>query len=135
MFLAGSAGSAIAAGNPSATFTFSICQTMVDGFDQDGNPIGLVPAIEMLYAWSGAYVDTVGGSWTRTDGGDVLGGFADSDFAAGRSGTEDAGALTIQTGTPEFDGLRGTFSVNRHLLATRDIPEPGGGWTDVAACV
>ena len=129
-----SAGSAVAAGRPQPTFDFSICQTMVPGFDENGDPIGDVPALEMFFSWSGAFVDTVGGSWTRSDGGDVLAGFETSDFAAGRSGTFDAGSFTIQTGMPELDGLRGTFSVHRRLLATRDIPEPGGGWTSVAAC-
>src|SRR5438874_10746994 len=76
-----SVGAASAAGSPKAQFTFSICQVLVDTFDGDGNPIQL-PGIETLYSWSGAYVDNVQGSWTRTDGQPVLFGFDDTDFTA-----------------------------------------------------
>jgi hypothetical protein len=126
-------GAAKAAGNPNAQFEFSICQTTVPQYDEEGNVIGELPALELLYAWSGAYVDTVAGSWTRTDGEPVLFGLSDSDFAAARSGSVDAGALTIQS-DPGFDGLVGTFAIRRHVVATQTIAEPGGGWETVAAC-
>jgi hypothetical protein len=121
-----------AAASPKASFAFTICQVQVSTLDGDGNPI-VVPAIETLYTWSGAYIDNVSGSWTRTDGQPVLFGFDDSDFAAGRTGTVDAGALTIQDDTG-FDGIIGAFQVNRHVVYSHAIPEPAGGWTAVEAC-
>jgi hypothetical protein len=133
--LALAVGTADAGGSPRATFTLSICQTQVESFDDQGNDLGPVPAIEMLYSWSGAYVDNVSGSWTRSDGQPVLFGFDDSDFAAARSGNVDAGALTVITDDPGFDGLTGSFQVNRHVLATRNILESTyGSWTSVPAC-
>ncbi|HEX5239603.1 MAG TPA: hypothetical protein VFW20_01275 [Candidatus Limnocylindrales bacterium] len=131
MLLAFSVGSASAA-SPKASFTFSICQATIDSFDGDGNPITL-QAIEFLYSWSGARVDNVSGSWTRSDGQPVLFGFDDSDFAGARSGSVDAGSLTIMD-DPGFDGLVGAFQVNRHVLFSQAIPEPAGGWTSVPAC-
>jgi hypothetical protein len=121
-----------AAANPKTNFSFTICQVQVDTFDQDGNPI-VLPGIEFLYSWSGAYVDNVSGSWTRTDGEPVLFGFDDSDFAAGRTGTVDAGALIIQD-DPGFDGVVGAFQVRRHVVSSQAIAEPAGGWTSVDAC-
>ena len=126
------AGAASAAGSPKAQFTFSICQTLIDTFDGDGNPIQ-VAGIEMLYSWSGAYVDNVQGSWTRTDGQPVNFGFVDTDFTAGTSGSVDAGALGIQDDAG-LDGVVGVFAVHRHVLATRNIAEPEAGWTSVPAC-
>jgi hypothetical protein len=134
LLLAATTGTVGAAGNPKATFDFSVCQTTVPAYDENGDPIGDVPALEMFFSWSNAYVDTISGSWTRTDGGDVLFGFSTSDFTAGRSGTVDAGSFTIQQDMPELDGIMGSFSVGRHTLASRSIAEPGGGWTAVAAC-
>jgi hypothetical protein len=124
-------GTATAA-SPRTHFSFTICQAQVDSFDQDGNPI-VVPAIEFLYSWSGAYIDNVSGSWTRTDGQPVLFGFDDSDFTAGRAGTVDAGALTIQD-DPGLDGVVGAFQVKRHVVFSQAIPEPPDGWTSVDAC-
>jgi hypothetical protein len=133
-FLLGLTAGGADAASPKASFTFSICQTQVEGFDQDGNPIGLVPAIEMLYAWSGAYVDNVQGAWTRSDGQPVLFGFDDSDFQGATSGSVDAGSLTIISDDPGFDGLVGAFAVHRHVVATQHISEPVAGWTSVDAC-
>lgn len=134
LLLAGSAGGVAAAGSPKAQFSFTICQTSVANYDPDtGDYLGQIPAIEMLYAWSGAFVDNVQGSWTRTDGEPVLFGFVDSDFPAGTSGSVDAGSLTVLD-DPGFDGLVGVFAVHRHVLATQNIPEPSGGWTAVTAC-
>jgi hypothetical protein len=129
----GSVGAASAAGSPKAHFTFSICQTLVDTFDGDGNPIQL-PGIETLYSWSGAYVDNVQGSWTRTDGEPVLFGFVDTDFTAGTSGSVDAGALIILDDTG-FDGIAGAFAVHRHVIFSQVISEPADGWTSVPACL
>ena len=126
-------GAANAAGNPNASFTFSICQSSVPIYDENGEIIGQRAVIELHYLWSGAYVDTVSGSWSRTDGEPVLFGISDSDFVAGRSGDVNAGSLTIQE-DPGFDGLDGTFSIGRHVVASRAIAEPAGGWETVAAC-
>jgi hypothetical protein len=134
--LAASAGSVSAAGNPNATFSFTICQTTVPELDPEtGEPTGAdLPALELHFDWSGAYVDTLTASWTRTDGGDVFFGVAVNDFPAGRSGSVNAGTFTIDSETPELDGLAGGFNVRRHTVALRAIAEPAGGWETVTAC-
>ncbi|HEY4227819.1 MAG TPA: hypothetical protein VGM49_05735 [Candidatus Limnocylindrales bacterium] len=132
LLLALAVGTASAA-SPKAQFAFTICQTQVDGFDGDGNPIGPIPAIELLYTWSGANVNLVSGAWTRSDGQEA--GFAsiDGDFPPGKSGSADAGSLTVLS-DPGFDGLVGAFYWHNHAVSTQHIAEPLGGWTSVAAC-
>lgn len=130
--LAFAVGSADAA-SPKAQFSMTICQVSSPIYDDNGVVVGYSYGIDQLFSWSGANVNMLSGSWTRSDGGDAGFGFVDTDFTASRAGTVNAGVLGI-VDDPAFDGITGSFYWHGRLLHTVNIPEPADGWTSVAPC-